>query len=98
MDPSPFRLAPFSRRRAPSLAGGAGALAVATSARRIGAQVTPIVSPVAAPVTAGTPVAFLAKDMGVANGGRMPFVLDVEGRVVWVSAGLRLVPRVDADA
>ena len=57
MNPSPFQSAPFSRRRALSLAAGAAALAVATPARRIAAQVTPVASPVAAPATAGTPVA-----------------------------------------
>jgi CubicO group peptidase (beta-lactamase class C family) len=42
-------------------------------------------------------VAFLAEDMAVANGSRMPFVRDAEDRVGWVSSGLRLLPRV-ADA
>ena len=55
----------------------------------------PAICPPAAPPA---PVAFLAKDMGVANGVRLPFVRDADGRVGWVSAGLRLVPRVDADA
>ncbi len=55
----------------------------------------PALRPPAAPPV---PVAFLAKDMGVANGARLPFVRDAGGRVGWVSAGLRLVPRVDADA
>ena len=41
---------------------------------------------------------FLAEDMAVVNGSRVPFVRDAEGRVQWVSAGLRLVPRVDAVA
>jgi hypothetical protein len=50
------------------------------------------------PAAPPAPVAFLAKDMGVSNGARLPFVRDAEGRVQWVSAGLRLVPRVDADA
>ncbi len=50
------------------------------------------------PAASPMPVAFLAKDMGVAHGGRLPFVRDAEGRVGWVSSGLRLVPRVDADA
>jgi CubicO group peptidase (beta-lactamase class C family) len=54
----------------------------------------PALRPPAAPPA---PVAFLAKDMGVSNGARLPFVRDAEGRVQWVSAGLRLVPRVDAD-
>src|SRR5215204_2115094 len=43
-------------------------------------------------------VAFLAEDTAVVNGSRVPFVRDAEGRVQWVSAGLRLVPRVDAVA
>ena len=42
----------------------------------------PALRPPAAPPA---PVAFLAKDMGVSNGGRLPFVRDVEGRVQWVS-------------
>jgi hypothetical protein len=54
----------------------------------------PALQPPAAPPA---PVAFLAKDMGVSNGARLPFVRDAEGRVRWVSAGLRIVPRVDAD-
>jgi CubicO group peptidase (beta-lactamase class C family) len=55
----------------------------------------PALRPPAAPPV---PVAFLAKDMGVSNGARLPFVRDAEDRVGWVSAGLRLVPRVDAEA
>jgi CubicO group peptidase (beta-lactamase class C family) len=43
-------------------------------------------------------VAFLAEDMAVANGQRLPFVRDAEGRVGWVATGLRLLPRVDGDA
>jgi CubicO group peptidase (beta-lactamase class C family) len=39
------------------------------------------------------PVAFLAKDMAVVNGVRLPFVRDAQGRVQWISSGLRLVPR-----
>lgn len=50
-----------------------------------------------APAPPPVPVAFLAEDMAVAGGGRVPFVRDAEGRVQWVSAGLRLLPRV-ADA
>jgi CubicO group peptidase (beta-lactamase class C family) len=50
------------------------------------------------PTAPAAPVTFLARDMGVANGARLPFVRDAEGRVGWVSAGLRLVPRVDDDA
>ena len=58
MDPSPFCSARLSRRRALSLAAGAAALAVPTvPARRSAAQVTPRASPIAAEVTAGTPVA-----------------------------------------
>ncbi len=44
------------------------------------------------------PVAFLARDMAVVGGSRLPFVRDAEGHVQWVSSGLRLVPRVDPDA
>jgi CubicO group peptidase (beta-lactamase class C family) len=43
-------------------------------------------------------VTFLAKDMAVAGGQRIPFVRDADGRVGWVSSGLRLLPRVDAEA
>ncbi len=43
-------------------------------------------------------VAFLARDMGVASGQRLPFARDAKGRVGWVSSGLRLVPRAAADA
>ena len=53
-----------------------------------------ILPPTAPPV----PVAFLAEDMAVVNGVRLPFVRDPDGRVGWVASGLRLVPRVDADA
>jgi hypothetical protein len=42
-------------------------------------------------------VAFLAEDMAEVNRSRLPFVRDAEGRVGWVSSGLRLLPRV-ADA
>ena len=45
----------------------------------------------------GTPVTFLAKDLGLANGAYVPFVRDASGRVQWVSSGLRLVPRVAGD-
>jgi hypothetical protein len=55
----------------------------------------PVLRPAAAPPAE---VAFLAEDMAVVNGSRVPFVRDAEGRVQWVSAGLRLVPRVDAVA
>jgi CubicO group peptidase (beta-lactamase class C family) len=51
-----------------------------------------------APAAPPTPVAFLAEDMAVANQQRLPFVRDTEGRVQWVSAGLRLVPRLAPDA
>jgi hypothetical protein len=43
-------------------------------------------------------VAFLAKDMALANRLRLPFIRDPEGRVGWVAVSLRLLPRVDADA
>jgi Beta-lactamase len=55
----------------------------------------PAILPPAAPPA---PVTFLARDMAVVNGSRLPFVGDVAGRVQWVSSGLRLVPRVEADA
>ncbi|MDQ3695037.1 MAG: serine hydrolase, partial [Chloroflexota bacterium] len=55
----------------------------------------PALLPPAAPPA---PVAFLAKDMGVTNGARLPFVRDAEGRIGWLSAGLCLLPRVDAEA
>lgn len=50
----------------------------------------PAILPPPAPAAA---VTFLAKDMALANGARVPFVRDVSGRVRWVSSGLRLVPR-----
>jgi CubicO group peptidase (beta-lactamase class C family) len=50
------------------------------------------------PVAPSAPVTFLERDMAVVNGGRLPFVRDAAGRVQWVSSGLRLVPRVEADA
>jgi CubicO group peptidase (beta-lactamase class C family) len=55
----------------------------------------PALRPPAAPPA---PVAFLGADTAVVNGARLPFVRDAGGRVGWVSAGLRLVPRVDANA
>jgi len=55
----------------------------------------PVLRPPAAPPAL---VAFLAKDMGVSHGARLPFVRDAEGRVGWVSSGLRLVPRVEGQA
>jgi hypothetical protein len=42
-------------------------------------------------------VTFLAKDMAMANGARLPFVRDASGRVRWVSSSLRLVPRLAGD-
>lgn len=51
-----------------------------------------------APLPPTAPVAFLEEDVAVANQLRLPFVRDSEGRVGWVSSGLRLVPRVDEDA
>jgi hypothetical protein len=50
------------------------------------------------PVAPSAPVTFLERDMAVVNGARLPFVRDAAGRVQWVSSGLRLVPRVEADA
>jgi hypothetical protein len=40
------------------------------------------------------PLTFLAKDIALVNGARIPFVRDASGRVQWVSDGARLVPRV----
>ena len=40
------------------------------------------------------PLTFLAKDIALVNGARVPFVRDASGLVQWVSSGLRLVPRV----
>jgi CubicO group peptidase (beta-lactamase class C family) len=45
------------------------------------------------PTAPPAPVAFLDADTGVAAGSRFPFVRDATGRVEWVSAGLRLLPR-----
>jgi CubicO group peptidase (beta-lactamase class C family) len=55
----------------------------------------PAIQPPPPPLTPIT-VAFLAEDVAVINQQRMPFVRDADGRVQWVSSGLRLVPRVDA--
>lgn len=38
-------------------------------------------------------VTFLSKDAALRDGMRIPFVRDAAGRVGWMSAGLRLVPR-----
>jgi CubicO group peptidase (beta-lactamase class C family) len=43
------------------------------------------------------PLTFLAKDIALVNGARIPFVRDASGRVQWVSSGARLVPRVAGD-
>jgi hypothetical protein len=51
----------------------------------------PAFQPAAAPPAS---ISFLAKDMGVSNGARLPFVRDADGRVGWVSVGLRLIPRI----
>jgi CubicO group peptidase (beta-lactamase class C family) len=50
------------------------------------------------PTAPPAPVVFLAKDMAVVNGTRVPFVRDAAGHVQWVSLGLRLVPRVEVRA
>lgn len=53
----------------------------------------PAIAPSPAP---DFPVRFEAKDAGLAGGVlRMPFVRDDEGKVGWLSSGLRLIPRVD---
>ena len=44
------------------------------------------------------PLTFIDKDMAVMAGSRLPFVRDADGRVGWVSTGLRLLPRVTEDA
>jgi CubicO group peptidase (beta-lactamase class C family) len=54
----------------------------------------PTIQPPRAPAA---PVTFLAKDIALANGARIPFVRDASGRVQWVSSGLRLVPRATGD-
>jgi hypothetical protein len=46
------------------------------------------------PTPPPAPLAFLAEDLGVAAGGKVPFVRDADGEVQWVGAGLRLIPRV----
>lgn len=51
----------------------------------------PAISP---PTPPPAPLAFLAEDLGVAAGGKVPFVRDADGEVQWVGVGLRLVPRV----
>jgi hypothetical protein len=54
-----------------------------------GAWTQAIQPPAAPPVQ----VAFLEKDVAVANRSRLPFVRDADGHVQWVSSGLRLIPR-----
>jgi hypothetical protein len=49
------------------------------------------------PPPPAVPMTFLAKDMALATGARVPFVRDASGRVQWVASGLRLVPRVAGD-
>jgi CubicO group peptidase (beta-lactamase class C family) len=53
---------------------------------------------IAAPPAPPSPVRFLATDVAIANGLRLPFVRDAEGRVGWVAVGLRLLPRVEEQA
>ena len=43
-----------------------------------------------------TSIAFLAKDLAISNGLRIPFVRDDAGRVGWAGSGLRLAPRTAA--
>lgn len=45
-----------------------------------------------------TPVALLAADLAVVGGTPLPFVRDPDGSVGRVAFGLRLIPRVAADA
>jgi hypothetical protein len=59
-----------------------------------GAWLPTIASPPAPPAA----VSFLATDMALANGLRLPFVRDAEGRVGWVAVGTRLLPRVEEQA
>jgi CubicO group peptidase (beta-lactamase class C family) len=56
---------------------------------------TATINPVPAP---SMPVTFLAKDEAVMAGSRLPFIRDADGRVGWVSMGLRLLPRVEKGA
>lgn len=53
------------------------------------------INPLPAPPAA---VSFLAEDMAVAGGQRLPFVRDADGSIGWVASGLRLVPRVATDS
>jgi hypothetical protein len=53
---------------------------------------------IAAPPAPPSPVRFLATDMALASGLRLPFVRDAEGRVRWVAVGTRLLPRVEEQA
>jgi CubicO group peptidase (beta-lactamase class C family) len=55
----------------------------------------PAIAPPVAPAAALT---FLGDDEGVVNGSaRIPFVRNAAGDVGWLSAGLRLTPRIDGD-
>jgi hypothetical protein len=56
----------------------------------------PAIQPPSGPGPA-VPLTFLAKDIALVNGARVPFVRDASGRVQWVSSGARLVPRVAGD-
>ncbi|MCC6315136.1 MAG: beta-lactamase family protein [Thermomicrobiales bacterium] len=50
---------------------------------------------ISAPAPPPMPLVFIEKDVATAGGSRYPFVRDAEGRVRWVSVGLRLQPRAD---
>jgi CubicO group peptidase (beta-lactamase class C family) len=50
------------------------------------------------PPAAAAAVEFLEEDIAMINRQRMPFVRNADGQVGWVSVGLRLLPRDDADA
>ena len=50
------------------------------------------------PAPPSVPVAVLAPDLLVIGGQRMPLIRDEDGRIGWISVGLRLLPRVDGEA
>ena len=68
-----------------------------------GLEATPELTPepgtyeatIAPPPPGPVPITFLAEDSAVAGGARLPFVRNATGGVGWLSAGLRLRPRIE---
>ena len=53
---------------------------------------------IVSPPPPAIPLIFVADDLAAFGQGRLPFIRDADGRVGWVSLGLRLIPRVDEGA